>query len=200
MNWNAKKEWNNLVESYRIIEEAATVDEWEDLHNVIDMALQRKKIAQEYEAGGEAAGKLAKGVIGTIPFLGNAWNAAGGVKDVAELAFKLMDMGDEQVEASEIMGSLKIDPGYAEILDNKLETEFLKWFKNWIGGRTGPIGPDESSINKVLELFLTERGTHDETVKDGDSAAKFTDIPYPDDDLDVEKLKKGGWNFLKNII
>ena len=207
-SWNSKREWDKMLleisidkESGPLLIEARKVETWEELIEVLDLALQKEDMEKAANDGGEAVGKLAKNAINMVPALGTVWSTFGMIKDVAELTSKLRK-SDSSVEENPIMSSLKIDPGYSELLDNNLEKEFIVWFKEWIGkeDRTGPITGNQANINSILEEFLKERGDHDESVFGGESAFQFTDIPYPKDDKLISTLKKATKGFLGNIV
>lgn len=205
-NWNPKKEWEKLVVETKLMEassddiEVGTVESWEELHDILDLALQKADMEKAAQDTGEAAGRLTKNLMAALPGIGSVWGAMGAVKDIANLAGKLRSTEDPKAEENPIMSSLKIDPGYSEILDNNLEKEFIIWFKDWISKQSGPIADSQSDINSVLEEFLKERGDFDETVVGGESNHSFTDIPVPSDDKVIPKLKSLTKGFLGDVI
>jgi hypothetical protein len=194
--YNPREEWSALLETYRVLAEASEeelqnleddvgaekVRTWEDLRALFQVLLDKKDL-EKVAAGGDAAGKLAKNIIGVIPGLNTIqalWGVAGSLKDVKELVGTAYDLEDKKAEKSPVLDTLNVDDGYAEILDDRIEDEFLKWFmSNYLQNSSGPIDPRVDNVNAVLEEFVKQRGEGAETVIDAETSAKFTDLEMP---------------------
>lgn len=227
-DWNPKKEWQNLLSETRIRTESEHLNElfgfgkkkkeenkddessskpatkkvetWEDLQGLLELILQEDETKKAIEASSEAGGKMVRAVVGAVPVVGNVWQALGGLKDVHGLVGKLRKTDQEKADQNPIMSALQIDPGYSEILDPKLELEFIKWFSKWVAGKSGKIDESEEDINSILEKWLKQRGKYDETVTDAESTAQFTDIPVPKAKDWWDKLKQGAKTFGDNVL
>ena len=200
--YSAKKEWANLVESYRRLDETSEIEKirtWESLR-VLFTILLKKKDMEKIAKGGDALGKLAKNAISTMTGMDTVkaiWTAAGQFKEIKGLVQTAYKLNDEKAEKSPFLDSLNVDDGYSEILDDRLEAEFLDWFVNkYLPMKEGPIKEEEDNINKVLEEFLRERGEGQETVTDAESSAKFTDLTIPSN---IGKKKKLG-SFVRGLL
>ena len=203
--YSPRKEWNTLLESYRVLAEISDeelqdleddvgpekVKTWEDLRALFQVLLDKKDL-EKVAAGGDAAGKLAKNIIGVIPGLNTVqalWGIAGSLKDVKELVNTAYDLEDKKAEKSPVLDSLNVDDGYAEILDDRIENEFIRWFmSNYLQNASGPIDPRIDNVNAVLEEFVKQRGAGNETVVDAETSAKFTDLEMPATVDVIEKL------------
>ena len=189
MSYSAKREWKALVESYKVLSEASNVATWEDLKALFEILLEKEDL-KELERQGGAAGKLAKNIISIMPGLNSVqalWGIAGQLKDIDDIVQGAQNAG-EKAQTAPVLASLQVDPGYAEILDDRIESEFLKWFIDiYLPGKSGNITAEDDTVNEVLEQFLKQRGEHDESVVDGESSAKFTDLEMP---LAIDKIDK----------
>tara|TARA_B100000212_G_scaffold326159_1_gene288426 strand:+ start:4096 stop:4752 length:657 start_codon:yes stop_codon:yes gene_type:complete len=203
--YNARNQWNSLLESYRLIAEAEDAElkkladevepqkvrTWEDLRGLFKVLLDKKDL-EKAAAGGGAAGKLAKNIIGVIPGLNSIqalWGVAGSLKDVRSLVNTAYDLNDKKAEKSPMLDTLNVDDGYAEILDDRIEDEFLNWFMStYLETATGPIDPKVDNVNTVLEEFVKQRGDGAETIIDAETSAKFTDLEIPAKVSIIDKL------------
>ena len=210
-NWNPKKEWETLViESHiRVLTEAPAtrkVKKWSELAELLAVAVYAKDLEKKSKSG-EAVGKAAKNLINLTPagWWKNAIELGGQIKDLTDVFKSAGELDDEKAEKSPVMAAFNIDDGYAEILDDRLETEFIKWLSGWVGDKIQNDGdsdiPEDLDINKLLEQFLEKRGQHDETVSNAGTMSKFTDIDYPkQDEKWLKNIKAMGGGFLSGLF
>ena len=89
-------------------------------------------------------------------------------------------------KAGGTLDAFKIDDGYQEITDNKLEQMFFEDFSNHLNGKTGPL-PDKD-INEFFEDWLSQKvGDEYETVKGAKEDTKFKDLEAIEDPGEFKK-------------
>ena len=203
-NWNSKQGWNDLVFENKIrhLLNERFVENWEELHQILALAVNAQEL-KDIEERGQATGKVIKSVLEYLPgvkIFSDGLSLAGKAKDAYDASKMGRNASDEQAEDNQLLGMFHIDDGYKELVDNRLEAEFIKWFPTWLEGKSGAIDPEADNANAVFEEFLQRRGDFDETVVGGESPAKFTDIQYPDDDEGFkDSIEKAG-SSLKGIF
>lgn len=214
LKYSAADEWNRLclmteaVTVYDHLLEGGEINDllierncetYEDLRAIIGTIKHAKEIADIKEKGGKA-GKAAETLLGLIP--GGAafinWAQVPGKvfrqgKGMYGTVIKGLDaiegIDDEASELKKAGGTLdafKIDDGYQEITDEKLENKFFEDFARHLDGKTGAL-PDKD-INEFFEDWLSRNvGTDVQTVKGAAEDTKFTDIPAIEE---PDKFKK----------
>lgn len=202
--WNSKQQWNNLVLENKIkfLLNERFVKNWEELHQILALAVNAQEL-KDIEERGEATGKVIKNVLEYLPgvkVFTDGLSLAGKAKDAYDVSKLGRNASDDQAEENQLLGLFHIDDGYKELVDNKLEAEFIKWFPTWLEGKSGSIDAEADNVNAVFEEFLHQRGDFDETVSGGESVAKFTEIEYPDDDEGFKKSLKKAGSSLKGIF
>lgn len=186
-----------------------TVKTWGQLKDILDIANNVKELEsaqKKAQAGGAATRTLFPAltiVLSAVnPALGGALGVMekaaeffGGVKNARDAAATLRDATDSQVESSPLLDLFKIDDGYQDIVDPKIEDKFLKWFSKWIeknmkGNPDGEVPAID--INTLFEKFLKEDGNpgFDETVTGAVEDTKLNQIPYNGKPSEV----KQAWN------
>ena len=210
-NWNPKTEWKTLIveNRLRVLSEAPAtrkVKKWSELGELLAVAIHAKELEKQSKSG-ENLGKAAKNLLGLTPFgwIQNALQLGGQIKDLGDVMKNASELDDEQAEKSPVMSAFNIDDGYSEILDDRLETEFVKWMSGWVADKIQTDGdsdiPQDLDINKLLEQFLEKRGTHDETVANAGTMSKFTDIEYPEQESKWKKsIKAMGKGFFSGLF
>tara|TARA_R110002153_G_scaffold59747_5_gene162830 strand:- start:358 stop:996 length:639 start_codon:yes stop_codon:yes gene_type:complete len=210
-NWNAKNEWKILLEetNTRAINEAPNtrmVQTWGELGELLAVGIQAKELEKTSKSS-ENMGKAAKNLLGLTPFgwVKNALELGGQIKDMGDVFMSASEMNDEKADKSPMMTAFNIDDGYAEILDDRLETEFIKWLSGYVKDKITSNGdgaiPTDLDVNGLLEKFLEKRGVHDETVSGSGTMSKFTDIEYPKDEANWKKsIKAMGKGFLSGLF
>jgi hypothetical protein len=204
LTWDTEDEWNKFlleVQTRTLLSERF-VENWEELHQILALAVSAQEL-KDIEERGEATGKVIKNVLEYLPgvkMFSDGLSLAGKAKDAYDASKLGRNASDDQAEDNQLLGMFHIDDGYKELVDNKLEGEFIKWFPGWLEGKSGSIDTEADNVNAVFEEFLKSRGDFDETVSGGESAAKFTDIEYPDDDEGFKKSLKKAGSSLKGIF
>ena len=172
-----------------------TVKTWGQLKDVIVIAQNVKKLEKVRQkgaaagAGARALGHTASALLSFVfPALGlgaAAIDVAVGAlstgKNLKDAVMTTRDASDAQTEDSPLLDLFKIDDGYQDLVDDKKEDEFLKWFSNYCDEKMEG-NPDEPvpdlDINEIFEIFLRKQGDYDETVTDAESDTKLSEIPY----------------------
>ena len=210
-NWNSKNEWKVLLEETRarVINEAPEtrkVQTWGELGELLAVGVKAKELEKTSKSG-ENIGKAAKNLLGLTPigWVQNALQLGGQIKDIGDVLTNAGAMDDEKAEKSPMLTAFNIDDGYAEILDDRLETEFIKWLSGYVKDKITSDGdgaiPTELDVNGLLEKFLEKRGVHDETVSGAGTMAKFTDIEYPKEESNWKKsIKAMGKGFIGGLF
>lgn len=206
MNYNPKIAWKTVLletqlrDDSRILTE--TIETWGDLRMLLS-ALSRRKEIESWAKLGEKGGKLAKAATTFIPFLNivkAGTEALGGVTTMADTIETVSQSDDNVTQKSSILSALNIDDGYSEILDDRLEQEFIDYLSQEFqeGGQySGEKSiPADWNINRVLEDWLKERGSHDETVADGDEKGNIRSAEIPDE---YEESLQGLWDAAKQF-
>lgn len=200
--YSPKYEWQKLLQetTERSLLVEDKVETWEDFREIMAVAIKSKEL-EKLAGSGEAVGKAAKNLLGLLPGVGTVKSAlelGGQIKDLADVVGIAGDLDDKKAEKSELLSYFNIDDGYSELVDDRLEGEFLKWLPTWLGDKTGPIDPSMDNVNDIFEAFLKQRGNFDETVTDAAEMKKFTDMDKPEDEgkfkagvKNVSKLAKG---------
>jgi hypothetical protein len=89
-------------------------------------------------------------------------------------------------KAGGTLDAFKIDDGYQEITDEKLENKFFEDFSNHLANKTGAL-PDKD-INEFFEDWLSKNiGSEAETVTGAAEDTKFTDIPAIEEPTEFKK-------------
>jgi len=180
--YSSKNQWEQLLFEVRVLAlNEDKIETFEDLRDLLAIIGQQKKLAKAKEQAG-AVGSAAKNLMGLIPGIGqvkSAMELAGNVKDIAQMAKSVMNADDETADKSPVLDMLNIDDKYSEILDDRLETEFIDKLSNKIENDQGPI-PDNFSVTKVLEDWL-ENSQSDRTVvgADTDPHKTIKDVEIP---------------------
>lgn len=193
-DWDAKKQWENLLIESRLrqILSEEKVKTWNDFRKVLAVAIKADEL-EKMANGGEAVGKVAKNLLGMMFPIGmvkSGMELGGQMKDAFDVVKGAASLKDSQAEKSPLFSYFNIDDGYSEIVDDRLESEFLQWLPSHISNRVGTIEPDEDNVNKMFETFLEERGEFDETVTGASTMAKFTDLEIPEDSEKMNKMMK----------
>ena len=137
--------------------------------------------------------KFAKNLLGMMFPIGmvkSGMELGGQMKDAFDVVKEASNLKDSQAEKSPMFSYFNIDDGYSEIVDNRLESEFLEWLPGHISRKVGTIEPEDDNVNKMFETFLEERGDFNETVAGADSMKKFTDLEIPSEDKKMDKMMK----------
>lgn len=184
-------------------QDTKNVTSWEDFALLINVLLNKRKLET---LAGKTGGLAAKGlkILATLSGA-SAIKAAGDLlgtpKDVYELVQMTADLPDEKAEKAELADALNIDDGYSEMVDDRLETGFLKWMtQTYLPGKSGPISDDENNINAIFEKYLEERGTGSETVAQAETSGKLTDLEFPKKLGTAYELIKQGVGGLSNAV
>ena len=89
-------------------------------------------------------------------------------------------------KAGGTLDAFKIDDGYQEITDEKLEQKFFDDFSNHLENKTGAL-PDKD-INEFFEDWLSKNvGTDVQTVKGAAEDTKFTDLEAIEEPSEFKK-------------
>jgi len=209
-NWNPKSEYRrlqleaaaieiyenllsgNLNESKGIILERKC-ETYEDLRAIIGVIKHAKEIKDLEDKGGKAA-EAVKSLVSLLPGAGAffAWAEIPGKvfnqgKSFYDTVNKTLDAIEHVPDDSKVLkkagGTLdafKIDDGYQEITDEKLEEKFFEDFSHHLEDKTGDL-PDKD-INEFFEDWLSKNiGTDMQTVKGAAEDTKFTDIEAIDE-------------------
>jgi hypothetical protein len=99
-------------------------------------------------------------IVLTIAAVVGAVKVAAGAKavyDLGKAAFdKFKGEPTEKTDKMPLLDIFNLDPRYSEILDDRLEEEFINWWQNRI--KTKPDGEivetDELNVNKLLPMWL----------------------------------------------
>jgi hypothetical protein len=199
-NWNSKNEWKILLKetNNRVINEAPEtrkIQTWGELGELLAVGIKAKNLEKTSKSGGNI-GKAAKNLLSLTPFgwAQNALQLGGQIKDMGDIFKNASELKDEKADKSPMMKAFNIDDGYSEILDNRLETEFIKWLSGYVKDKITSDGdgaiPPDLDVNGLLEKFLEKRGSNDETVSGAGTMAKFTDIEYPKEESSWKKSIK----------
>lgn len=204
--WNSKTEWKKLVleTQLKCLTEASGshVQTWGDLKQLLAVSLKAKDL-KKLEKGGEATGKLAKNLLNLTPvgWVKSGLEAIGQAKDVYDVVKMTDDLPDEKAEQSPLFKYFNIDPSYSEMLDDRLETEFLKWLSDYISQRSDNEAIPDVSVNKFLEQFLKKKYPNKETVTNAPPGRKFSDIEMPEEKAKwKENIKSLGKGFFSGLI
>ena len=183
------------------------VKTWRQLNDILTIARNVEElnaVSSKAKAAGAGAGKLLPliGVIATFigaPLTGTAAAGLGAIskvkaslgdgvlksvanaKDARDVALNAREASDTEVEDNPLVDLFKLDDGYQDIIDDKIEKKFLDYFGKYVDDKmeTSPDAQiDNVDINKFFERFLANEGDGMETVKDAESSVKFTEIPY----------------------
>lgn len=163
-------------------QDTKSVTSWEDFKLLINVLLNQRKLKA---LAGKTGGLAAKGLkilsaLSGAEALKAAGDLLGTPKDVYELVQMTAELPDEQAEKAELADALNIDDGYSEMVDDRLETGFLKWMsQTYLPGKSGAIAEEEDNINAIFEKYLEERGTGAETVAQAETSGKLTDLEFP---------------------
>lgn len=172
---------------------------YEDLKAIIGVIKHAKDLKNIEDKGGKAADAI-KSLVGLLP--GGAaffnWAEVPGKafsqgKSFYDTVVKGMDKLEGIPDDSEVLkkagGTLdafKIDDGYQEITDEKLENKFFEDFSYHLENKSGPL-PDKD-INEFFEDWLSQNiGSKFETVTGAAEDTKFTDIPAIEEPSDFKK-------------
>ena len=120
------------------------VKTWGELGQMLAVAINAKEIAKKSK-GTEAMAKAAKNLIGLTPvgWLKDAIGLAGSLKDLHSVYQMAGELDDEKAEKAPIMKAFNIDDGYAEILDDRLETEFLRFMTKYVQDKITSYGDSD---------------------------------------------------------
>tara|TARA_A100001015_G_C14884305_1_gene669704 strand:- start:20 stop:664 length:645 start_codon:yes stop_codon:yes gene_type:complete len=202
--YSAKKEWAKFILETKInsLLLERKVQTWEEMKEILALAVKAEEL-KDIEQRGEATGKVIKNVLEYLPgvkLFADGVKLGGQVKDAMDASKAARNADDASAEKNQLLGIFHIDDGYKELVDDKLESEFIKWFPTWLEGKSGSIGQEEGDVNSVFEEFLKQRGDFDETVVNADSQADFTDIDYPEQEGEFKSAMKKAGSTLKGIF
>lgn len=182
------------------------IETWEELKNLVDIMTGDQETLDSIEQWAAHAGTAVKNVMYWTP-VGNAITALGGAKDLVNGMLNITKMDDASVESDPLLDTLQLDEEYIEITDDAKAKEFLKFFSDYIGKKSGPIPETISlsadwngdgqetaedlptTVNSLYQKWLQDSGSGDATVVGASSEHAFTDIDYPDVDS-TDKLAK----------
>lgn len=134
---------NNLLlkkyirESFFLIKEENQDITWGELKKTLERFTKIKK--------GE---KITKGLVGFIPYVGNA-------RDAFEVIKGLMNIPDSK-RSSHFLSSFDIDDEIQKIVDNKLENEFIKEIIKEIENKNDDEKIIDFNMTDMLNKFLKE--------------------------------------------
>ena len=209
MKYSAKEEWRKLqlisevkctydsllkgVPAEEVLVER-TCETWQDLHDIIGVITHQKELAKIAKQGG-TVGKAAETVISHIPgasaFLkwaqvpGKVFRKSKNIYSVVNSALDSLEGADDDSpdleKAGGFLDAFKVDDGYQEMIDDKLEAKFFEKLSNYVAIKVRQ-NPDEKlpdqDINKFFEDWLSkEVGSKDETVVGGETSTKWNEIP-----------------------
>lgn len=172
---------------------------YEDLKAIIGVIKHAKDLKDIEDKGGKAADAI-KSLVGLLPggaaffnwaeIPGKAFQQGKGVYDTVVKGMDAIDgIPDDSENLKKAGGTLdafKIDDGYQEITDEKLENKFFEDFSSHLENKSGPL-PDKD-INEFFEDWLsTNIGTEAETVTGAAEDTKFTDIPAIEEPSNFKK-------------
>tara|TARA_Y100001973_G_C5196210_1_gene334438 strand:- start:439 stop:1062 length:624 start_codon:yes stop_codon:yes gene_type:complete len=202
--YSAKKEWNKFLLETKIssLLKERKVTKWEEMKTILALAVKAEEL-KDIEQRGEATGKVIKNVLEYLPgvkLFADGISLGGKVKDAYDATKAARNADDSAADGNQLLGLFHIDDGYKELVDDKLEKEFIEWFPGWLEGKTGTIKENEGDVNSVFEEFLKQRGNFDETVTNADSSAQFTDIDYPEEESEFKGAMKKAGSTLKGIF
>ena len=173
------------------------IQTWEELKNLVDIMSGDKETMDSIEQWATQAGTAVKNVLYWTP-AGNVITALGGAKDFVSGMLNITKMDDATVEKDPLLDTLQLDEEYIEITDDAKAKEFLKFFSDYIGKKSGDIpetiqlsadwngdGQETSedlptTVNSLYQKWLQDSGSGDATVVGASSDHAFTDIDYPD--------------------
>ena len=190
---NARTLYNKLSEGTFSYESDSILLErkcetYEDLRAIIGVIKHAKDLKDIKEKGGKAA-DMVKSLVSLLPgagaffkwaeIPGKAFKKGKGVYDSINSGLDTLEGVEDDSGALKKAGgtldAFKIDDGYQEITDSKLEQMFFDDFSLHLSDKTGPL-PDKD-INEFFEDWLSKKvGTDVETVKGAAEDTKFTDL------------------------
>ena len=174
-----------------LLSEAETCETYGDLKNIFGVIKHAKELKDIAEKGGKA-GEAAQTIIGLIPggaaFINWAQAPAklfsqgksfyDGVIGAMDSLEGVDDGSSDLNKAGGILDALKIDDGYQELTDNKLEQKFFDYLGDHLATKGDNDALPDMDINEFYENWLSKYiGTTDETVKGAESDTKFRELP-----------------------
>ena len=99
-------------------------------------------------------------IVLTLAAVVGAVKVAAGVKavyDLGKAAFnKYKGEPTEKTDKMPLLDIFNLDPRYSEVLDDRLEEEFINWWQNRIKSKPDGevVETDELNVNKLLPLWL----------------------------------------------
>lgn len=175
----------------QLLSEAETCETYGDLKNIFGIIKHAKELKDIAEKGGKA-GEAAQTIIGLIPggaaFINWAQAPAklfkqgksyyDGINGALDKLEGVEDGSSELKKAGGILDALKIDDGYQELTDNKLEQKFFDYLSSHLDTKGDDEDLPDMDINEFYENWLSKNiGSTDETVKGAESDTKFTELP-----------------------
>ena len=215
-NWDPKAEWRRLqLESAALtiyenmlsgtLNESKNVllerkcETYEDLKAIIGVIKHAKELKDIEDKGGKYA-EAVKSMLSLLPGAGaffswaevpgKVFNQGKGFYDSVKKGMDFIDnVPDDSGTLKKAGGTLdafKIDDGYQEITDEKLEQKFFDDFSSHLENKTGAL-PDKD-INEFFEDWLSKNvGTDVQTVKGAAEDTKFTDIEAIEEPSEFKK-------------
>lgn len=142
-----KNDMKLIMESWRLsaINEAP---------NPIQTVGEFRKFVQIYrakEVGKEGSKKAADALVGSIPVIGNVFNALKGAKDVKDVYKKIYGL-DDDIKTNTGLDKLQVNDDVSKIVDDPIEVAFMNDFLGQLldKGDEEPL-PD---VNDALQDFL----------------------------------------------
>lgn len=129
-----------------------------DVKKALELAKKKEKAdawkSAAVEAGKKASEKGLEAVIGMIPFGGTAWSAISAAKDISDIYSDTVGWEAEDKEQNPLWDFMTVDPATSELLDDKVEREFIKALGDKVEGMN-----DDAYVpnaDDALEDYLTK--------------------------------------------
>ena len=189
------------TQKLQLLSEAETCQTYGDLKNIFGVIKHAKDLKDIAEKGGKA-GEAAKTIIGLIPggaaFINWAQTPAklfkqgksyyDGINNALDKLEGVEDDSAELDKAGGILDALKIDDGYQQMTDNKLEQKFFDFLSYHLDGKNDDDPLPDKDINEFYEEWLSKRvGTTEETVTGAESDTKFKELPRVENPSEFKK-------------
>ena len=180
----------SLNESNKIIIERKC-ETYGDLKAIIGVIKHAKELKDIEEKGGKAA-EAVQSIVGLLPGAaaffnwaevpGKAFKQGKGYYDtVVNTLEKIEGVPDDSEvlkKSGGILDALKIDDGYQQITDMKMEKKFFEYFSRQLANKDDNERLPDKDINEYFEEWLSTYATEgDETVTGAAEDTKLTDIP-----------------------
>lgn len=185
----------------KLLSEAETCQTYGDLKNIFGIIKHAKELKDIAEKGGKA-GEAAQTIIGLIPggaaFINWAQAPAklfnqgksfyDGVVNAMDKLEGVDDGSQDLKKAGGILDALKIDDGYQEMTDDKLEQKFFDYLAGHLAGKQDDEELPDKDINEFYEEWLSQMvGTNAETVTGASTDTKFKELPKVEKPTEFKK-------------